>query len=366
MSAALSWFPVSPQAGEPPCNLLKLTKEDICHLAGITARTFERRVKDQQDGVVSIELPQRSRNGRTVRKFVVATLPADLRAKVTEAYHARPRPVAVEETKPARKAHEVAPLFTGVNEQAEPDRGVSPALLAELSPKARKQAEARRNAILPLIEFDLPGRRVVYSALKLQDGRAVTTKELLSQYLAETLKVEGKRVSRGTLWNWLRAWSKGGDAALGRKPRADRGSSNFFTRYPAAARLVESEWLKPAASFTRAQNAIYRDQQLLQIPDAELPDLKTVTRYLKALPAPAALLARHGQKAWHDKCGAARHAQVHRYSGERRLGFGPHDPRRGGAQRLLRRRRAGRAHADPLHGHHGHALAQVRGLLLGG
>jgi hypothetical protein len=304
-AAALSWFP-TPAPEHSACGL-QLTRADILHLTGISAKTFER--KTQQPGVIAVTPSGNGRNGKPIRRYLVASLPADLRDKVLDAYHARPKPVAVLDGKALRKAQAAAPLFSqgqfAAQEQLTAERaghGGGPALLAELSPRDRKRAESRHAAILPLLEYELPGRRMVYSALRLQDDTAVTTKDLLARYLAETVKVEGKPVSPRTLWNWVKLWRQGGDAALGRKPRKDRGTSNFFTRYPAAARLVESEWLKPSASFTRAQNALYRDQALLRIPDAELPDLKTVTRYLKALPKPAALLARHGQKAWHDKC----------------------------------------------------------------
>ena len=224
------------------------------------------------------------RNGKTVYEWDFYHLPAAIRAKL-----------APPETRlaimPARPLA-MAPLFT---EPTTPEP-----LRISLGPEAEKQANERLELIRPLIEF--AADRAKYAALRLGDGRKVTTANLLADYIAETRTYQGKSLSVRTLRRWMKMYRAGGLTQLARKPREDQGLSRFFTRYPAAADLVAAEYLKPCATAKRAHDALVRDREMLRIPLSELPSYGTVNRYLETLPEPAKILAREGLRRYNETC----------------------------------------------------------------
>jgi hypothetical protein len=170
--------------------------------------------------------------------------------------------------------------------------------IAPPTDEADAQAQARFEAIEPILTFD----RVKYSALRLSDGRAVTTGDLMVEYIAATRTVAGKRVSKRTLWRWVSQFRAGSMPALTRKTRVDQGTSKFFTRYSAAAVLVAAEYHKPYSTCQRAYDALVRDRELLQIPEAELPSYTTVRNFLDSLPEPMKILGREGLRRYNERC----------------------------------------------------------------
>ncbi len=279
MSAALSYLPIHIHQAD-----LWFTASEIATKTGIHERTLQRYAKEGKTRFR--EISTRGRNGRPIRQFQVASLPMELRNKLC------PPSKPQIEVCPAAPSQESAPLFAAAPAPDRPGQRIS------LSPQAERQAAERLDAIQPLLHFD----RAKYSALRLRDGQAVTTANLMASYIAETREVGRKKVSRTTLWAWVKAYRTGGLPALARKPRKDKGTSSFFTRYPAAAMLAMAERHKPHATFARAYDAIIRDQQLLQIPADELPSYETVRNFLESLPQPPAILARQGLRRYNETC----------------------------------------------------------------
>jgi len=186
----------------------------------------------------------------------------------------------------------LAPLF------AETDLAVR----ITLTPDAQKQAEERLSMIQPLLDFAAdPAGRSRFAQLRLKDGRAVTTADLLASYLAELHSQGAGKISRATLWNWKKKYAAGGLNALAREVRADKGSSKFFTRYPDAGKLVAAVWLKPFQSAYSAYTNLLREAPLCGIPPNDLPSYETVRTYLESIPKPIAVLARQGERSYSER-----------------------------------------------------------------
>jgi putative transposase len=273
----------SPAAEAAPGNLW-LTADQICAKAKITRRTLQRYAKEPQ--VISRVLPERSRNGKQIREFHVGHLPQELRTKL------EPRETSQRGTLLAAPQPGIGCLFPPSIEAP-----TVPTLL--LTPQEQRRAEARYKLIEPLLTY--AGDRERYASLRLSDGRAVSNSNLLAEYLSQTQTIDGKHPGTRIIWTWLKRYRTGGLPALARKPRADKGTSHFFTRFPAAGELALSVWLKPA-SITRAHKAILRDRELLGIPEDELPTFATVSNFLEKTPRPIARLARDGQRKWNEAC----------------------------------------------------------------
>lgn len=185
-----------------------------------------------------------------------------------------------------------APLFAGTS--------LAVQTRITLTPEAQQQAEERYSIIKPLLDFvSDASTRGRYSLLNLKDGRSISNADLLCEYLSELHSRNGKKIGRATIWRWKKAYSEGGFNALARTVRADKGSSKFFTKFPAAAQLVSSIWLKPHQTVALAYNALMREHAVLDIAPHELPSYETVRAYLESIPAPAKVLTRQGERA-HD------------------------------------------------------------------
>ena len=260
-----------------------MTKDQIAQALGKHIRSVERYAAHHT--VFSRELASRGRNGRPVREYLVSSLPVEIRTKLEKPKLAKPQLV------PAAPAKILGPLFPEPIRESEPSQRIG------LSAEAQRQAQDRLSIITPLLEFPDPSLRARYTILRLKDGRQITTLDLLAEYLAET-----RTIDRATIWRWVKRYRDGGLAALARKPRADQGNSSFFSKYPQAALLAAAEYHKPHATAARAYDAISRDQVMLGIPADEMPTYKTVCNYLKALPAPLAILARQGQRRHNEFC----------------------------------------------------------------
>lgn len=249
-----------------------LSIDEYIAAADISRRTFFRRrasiSSKQVDGVL---------------KFSAASLTDEQRAKLDGQQ--------ISETSVAAKPTGLTPLFESVG-SAQAVQAPSPRIA--LPPDAEKQATERLTILQPLLDCAKdPGR---FMQLRLKNGSAVTTANLLAEYLAET-----HGVSARTLWNWKKRYDEGGVNALARGVRADKGRSKFFEQYPEAAQLVASVYLKPYQTAARAYDNLLRDYHLLNVPVHELPSYETVRRYLEALPPSIAILARKGERAYTER-----------------------------------------------------------------
>ena len=224
-------------------------------------------------------------------KYSAASLPLEARVKLDSQQAKSVEPA------PASKADALAPLFAGVAAPV-----VVQAERIALSPESERQASERLAIIQPLLDYAAdPGSRRRFAQLRIADGRTVTTADLLATYLAETHSVNGKKISGRTIWNWKKAYATGGFNALARGIRKDKGQSRFFARYPGAAQLVASVYLKPYQTVARAYDNLLREHELYGVPVCDLPSYETVRTYLEALPKPIAVLARKGERAYSER-----------------------------------------------------------------
>ena len=295
MSAALACFPTPRPQPPPRPAQATMTKHEICAKLGISLRWFERKV--QNPGVIFIT-PKTARNGRPEKHYVIASLPADLRDRLELRTKLEPpTPAAFQQ---AADANQRSLLFADTHTGGSyPSSTLPTPVRLQLSPEAEAQAQARYRAIQPLLEFGANRER--YSHRRLADGTPVGTARQLAQHIAEMAVVEGKAVSVSTLFGWVGRFREAGLPGLVRQQRNDKGTSHFFTRYPAAATLAKSVFLRPG-TVTRAYKAIVRDQLALGIPPADLPSYATVRNYLDTLPEPEKILAREGQRRWNETC----------------------------------------------------------------
>ena len=253
-----------------------LTLAEYLQASGLSRRTFYRRRSSipskQVDGVI---------------KFSAASLTPEQRAKLDGPQASRNRIANV-----ASADMQIPLLAAGVSAPV----AVQTTRVA-LTAQAEKQAGERLAIIQPLLDWGSdPSARARFAQLRLADGRAVTTADLLATFLAET-----HNVSSRTLWNWKRKYDEGGVNALARGVRADKGSSKFFARFPQARQLVESIYLKPYQTVSRAYENLLRDHALLGIAAHELPSYETVRSYLETLPPSITVLARKGERAYAER-----------------------------------------------------------------
>lgn len=229
----------------------------------------------------SRECAERSRNGRVLKEYNSASLPVEFQAKLLPAPAPEPKAASIVE----------APLFASIT----PPPAAAPRIV--LSEKAETEAARRYTIIQPLLEYSAsPEVRDRFRQLRLADGRPVTNASLLGIYIAETHNVEDR-----TLRRWKKAYCEHGLAGLARGIRSDKGQSRFFARYPEAAQLVSSIYLRPYQSVATAYNSLLRDHHLLGIAQHELPSYETVRSFLESIPRPISVLAREGERAHSER-----------------------------------------------------------------
>jgi len=97
----------------------------------------------------------------------------------------------------------------------------SPQRILLPSPRDQEQASQRLAVVQQILEYQRDPAR--FGRLQLRDGTPVTSASLMVEYAAEA-----HSISRGTLYNWLRAYKAGGFAALADRKRKDAHTSRFF------------------------------------------------------------------------------------------------------------------------------------------
>jgi hypothetical protein len=265
----------------------------ILQRAGISRGTAYRLVGS--GNVIFREREAATPNGKNVREYLIESLPENIQMKLLQAPPVQKQLPAPAPAPQLEQGNLLMPLFAA----SSPSQ--NDGLRIKLDPAQEKLALARYEAIRPLVEFAEGAGRAKFLALRLKNGRAVKRSDDLAEYLSQTVQVAGKHPSRATLWRWLAIYRANGLNGLARKSREDKGVSHFFTRYPAAAVLVASEYHKPYATIYRAFDALERDRELLQIPEAEMPSYSTVRNYLDSLPEAMKILAREGLAAYNTR-----------------------------------------------------------------
>lgn len=269
-----------------------LSKSQVCELTGWHPRHVERKVSSGE--LIARETAELAPNGRAIKEYAAASLPDAARIKLDSQH------IKTSEAANVAKADALAPLFAGV--------AATPAVQSQriaLSSESERQAEERLQIIQPLLDFiNNPGSRARFAQLRLTDGTPVTNSDRLASYLAETHSINGKKISRATIWNWKKAFATGGINALARGIRSDKGKSRWFAQQPEAAQLAASLYLKPFQTVAIVYNALLGNCERLNITAADLPSYETVRAYLDTIPKPVAVLAREGERAHSERMNA--------------------------------------------------------------
>jgi transposase InsO family protein len=189
-----------------------ISKERVLELTGWSATWFKQQVRT--GAIEARETDQRGRNGKLIKEYSVASLPEAARAKLGggDASQTKAELVTVAHHTPLFAAHAISPSTTRV---------------VLVDPKDQEKAAKRLAIIQPLLEYRAASpessTRTRYQQLRVADGRAITTVDLLALYLSQQHKV-----SIASIYRWVSAYAKkGGEVALADKRRADKGQSRF-------------------------------------------------------------------------------------------------------------------------------------------
>src|ERR1700722_20118885 len=150
--------------------------------------------------------------------------------------------------------------------------------MAERSLNLKRRRKAigvdRFEAIAPLLQLlDVPiSRRFPHLLL---DGTRVRSFSEGVRWCASNAGVHPK-----TSWLWLARFRKGGER--GREPagRGDKGRSRFFARHKKAAVFAAYLHLALRPQIRVVRQAIFRNRELLEVPESKLPCCDTVRAWL--------------------------------------------------------------------------------------
>ena len=170
----------------------------------------------------------------------------------------------------------------------------SPQRILLPSPRDQEQASQRLAVVQQILEYQRDPAR--FGRLQLRDGTPVTSASLMVEYAAEA-----HSISRGTLYNWLRAYKAGGFAALADRKRKDAHTSRFFEAYPRAAWLAAFLFLDQCMSCRVAHENIVSNREMIEVPQEDLPSYETVRAWLKSMPPSLVVYAREGRKAYQER-----------------------------------------------------------------
>lgn len=248
-----------------------LSADEVMRATGWSRPTFFRRCGE----LISRESERHTRNGRCEREYLASSLPASATPQTR---------LALVPAKPAL----LGPLFSNLSAGS-----ATPIMLP--NPEDQKQATERLAVIEPLLEFaDDPGR---FAALRLADGRPVTSLERMIEYAAETHACSAMTVKR-----WRRRYLSGGFAALADKIRADKGQSRWFAAHSDAAMLAAYLYLDQRQSISFVLDQIKYEAERLGLTPDELPSHETVRVFLSQNISPAMrTLAREGQREYRER-----------------------------------------------------------------
>lgn len=241
---------------------LWLSKERVVELTGFTPKWVELQVAAGK--MHARETDKRGRNGKPVKEYSAASLPQDARAKLAREESPSPKSQA------QGTAIALAPLFAGHPLQ-------TGARVALVDPRDQQKASQRLAIIQPILDYRsaAPGsyERNKYLPLRVADGRAVTTVELLEQYLSEMHGVSARSIRR-----WAACYRKhGGDVALADKRRADKNQSRWAKHHPELAQVAAHVLLQRKLSVTVAFESVCLLAQQRRLP---IPSYETVRSFL--------------------------------------------------------------------------------------
>lgn len=260
-----------------------ISLREVMAVTGWTDRTVYR--KDAAGDIKSRGTGQRAGNGREVKEYWAASLPAEAQVKLMEL---RIASTALVPIKQSITAHATLP---------EPKSERVVMALEALDDEARHQAQQRLQVLTPLIDFvnKTNGHKPVFRAA---NGEEFTTLSAIVKHLAGITKF-GER----SIWNWWNRYKESGPGALADAARSDAGKSRFFREHPEAAAFCRNKYLNERLSVALVHRALLREwQRFSKGADDQTADYKTLRVYLQREIAPLVkMVAREGDRAFHDK-----------------------------------------------------------------
>lgn len=271
----------APQAAEA-----WLTAEQVMALTGWSRPTFFRR----SDDLVSRDSKRIAPNGRPIREFLAASLPQEARTRLAGETKAPEMGIGAAAPAAFERARQTSQLLFAGLSSPRPDL----CRVALPNPAHQQQAEERLAILQPILGYHDDRER--YNALRLSDGRAVTSKSKLIQYQAETTG-NCERTIKG----WLARYAAGGFPALADRQRSDKNTSRWFTDHPEAAHVAAYLYLLCRQSCRVCHETLVRDRETFGISEDDLPSYETVRSWLKSTPPYLEAYAREGRRAYRER-----------------------------------------------------------------
>jgi hypothetical protein len=103
-----------------------------------------------------------------------------------------------------------------------------------------------------------------------------------------------------TIRYWIAKFKAAGTSAFEPAPRSDKGTSRFFTQHRKAAILAAYLFLCLRPSARAVHEAIVRNRELIEVPEAKLPSCETVRRWLRSASPMLVAMALEGQRTYRE------------------------------------------------------------------
>jgi putative transposase len=264
-----------------------LTRDAVLQLTGWTTRTVERKVKN---GVLESRLSSKAQNGKSIREFALRSLPHDAQKKALNAQ-------LVAAFSPENAPAKVTPIDSPQGQLAFPDSSTRLEAyrdLTILSPDQDKEAQRRFAAVDALQQIMQRGRDKDRMWRPLS-GVVLSTNLELENYIAKQ-----HNMSRQTLLMWRKRLNERGYSALaGRTPGPAKGFSDFFDNRPELRSFAEKKYLSERLSIRMVHEALETECARRSI---DPPCYETVRLYLSRQPEALKIIAREGEREYHDRC----------------------------------------------------------------
>ena len=244
-----------------------LTPEQVMAATGWSRTTFFRRAKE----LISRESTDAGANGRTVREYLAASLPAADKLAGESAPPSGDGGSALELPRQAS-------LFA-----SQP----SPARVTLPDPDDQKQAEERFAAIEPVLDYARDAARWAQLGIRSQ-----------AQLLRYQAEHTGNDVR--TLHRWVSRYRSGGFPALADRKRSDRDRSRWFAEHREAAIAAAAGYLEYKQSCRVCYEIIEREHAKLGLAEGDLPSYETVRTFLKSMPPYLKTYAREGRRKYEE------------------------------------------------------------------
>lgn len=258
-----------------------IDQESLSRATGWSARTIQHKARIRE--ILARDTGRRSRNGKPIREFKVASLPAETQLQFANAAQGE-----------GQALHGSSALTRSSLSLL---CGAAPAPAAPRMPVSKEDhvsAGGRYTIIAPLVEFlDLPAatdRRAFRF-----ETRPVKNAEDLAARIAG---LHG--ISRSTVWRLYGTFRKFGANGLLKRTRSDKGRSRWFDAHPAAKDIAAAAYCAPEQSKSVAWEAVARWCNKHQI---DPPSYDTVAAWLDCgeLPKPVIVQAREGDRALNEQ-----------------------------------------------------------------